>query len=66
MDWKIEKRGNNYHVLGYDDDDLVTLDRDVDNFLDACILVDEVRNLTKNQIVEQVNQYDTAFWLQNK
>jgi len=43
MDWKIEKLGNNYHVLGYDEDGLVCLDRDVDNFTEACQLVDETR-----------------------
>lgn len=57
MNWKIEKRGNNYHVLGYDDDDLVTLDRDVDNFLDACRLVDELRDGVKVKVQNALEDF---------
>ncbi len=63
MDWKIEKSDNNYHVVAYDEDGLVSLDRDVEDFASACILVDELKDQTRNQVKEKVGDYDTAFWL---
>ena len=63
MNWKIEKSGDNYHVQVYSEDDLVCLDRDVEDFISACRLVDEFRDQTKDKAKEQVAQYDTAFWL---
>lgn len=52
MNWKIEKSGDNYHVQVYSEDDLVCLDRDVEDFLSACILVDEMRATVKDQVKE--------------
>lgn len=63
MDWKIEKTDNNYHVVAYNKDGLVSLDRDVEDFLSACRLVDELREQSKDEVKGQIGQYDKAFWL---
>lgn len=54
MKWKIERHSEHYHVQVYDEDESICLDRDVEDFISACILVDEMRATAKNQIKEVV------------